>query len=48
MNNAIEVFEKTFWKEMCSSIRANQKDYFDRTAAMNVDFQKEAFFYTID
>lgn len=38
MNNAIEVFEKTFWKGMCTSINKSMRNKADKISAMNIDF----------
>jgi DNA primase small subunit len=38
MKGAIEIFEKTFWKSLCTTIRKDFKDKSDRSAAMTVDF----------
>jgi DNA primase small subunit len=38
MKGAIEIFEKTFWKNLSSTIRKDFKDKSDRSAAMMVDF----------
>lgn len=38
MKNAVEIFERTFWNDMSSSIRFAYKDKAEKAAAMNVDF----------
>ena len=38
MQGALDVFEKTFWNGLCSTIRKDMKDKADRQAAMMVDF----------
>jgi ATP sulfurylase len=38
LRGAIQIFEKTFWKGMCDTIRTNMRDKADRIAADTVDF----------
>lgn len=38
MSSAIEVFDKTFWKGMCSTIRVDMKNKADKISAMNIDY----------